>query len=127
VPFRQRCYFVYALAPEGMAARPANDALNEYIGDTSRGVPVFHDHFTGKPHGGFAVFDIRSEEELAMLDAPGPLEGWQISHHPLVFALTALGFEAQTRFTLENYGRTTFDELRAAEQPVPRFWWRESD
>jgi hypothetical protein len=115
---------VYALAPDDLPARAANDALNEYIGDARRGVPVFHDHFTGYPHGGFAVFDVRSEDELAMLDEPGPLEGWRIAHHPLVFALTAVGFEAQSRFTLEAYGKTTLEALRAAEQPDPRFWWR---
>jgi hypothetical protein len=124
LPFRRRCFLVYALAPEGMSARAANEALNEYIGDTRRGIPVFHDHFTGRPHGGFAVFDVRNEDELALLEDPGLLAGWRIAHHPLVFALTALGFEAQSRFTLEAYGKTTFDELRAAEEPDPRFWWR---
>jgi hypothetical protein len=28
---RSRCFLVYALAPEGMAAREANDLLNRYI------------------------------------------------------------------------------------------------
>ena len=124
MPFRGRCFLVYALAPDGVAARAANVALNEYIGDSRRGLVVFHDHFTGRPHGGVAVVDVRSEDEAAMLDDPGPLAGWRLSHHPLVFALTALGFEAQTRFTLEAYGRTTFDELRATEEDDPRFWWR---
>jgi hypothetical protein len=123
--FRGRCHLVYALAPPGLPARAANDALNRYIGDERRGIPVFHDHFTGRPHGGFAVFDVRSADELALLDEPGPLEGWTIAHHPLVFALSALGFAAQGEFTLEAYGRTTFEELRAAEEPDPRFWWRE--
>jgi hypothetical protein len=123
--FRGRCHLAYALAPAGVPARAANEALNEYIGDERRGVPVFHDHFTGKPHGGFAVFAVRSEAELAMLDDPGPLAGWTIAHHPLVFALTELGFAAQTEFTLEAYGKRTFEELRAAEEADPRFWWRE--
>jgi hypothetical protein len=124
VPFRARCHLVYALAPEAMPAAEANDALNEYVDDARRGVPVFHDHFSARPHGGCAVFEVRSEDELALLDDPGPLAGWRIAHHPLAFALTAVGFTAQTEFTLEAYGRTTLAKLRAAEPPDPRFWWR---
>ncbi len=120
-----RCYLVYALAPERTAARSANDALNEYIGDLRRGVPVFHDHFTGRPHGGVAVFYVASAAELRMLDDPGPLAGWTLAVHPLVFALAPLGFVAQTEFTLEAYGEQTLDRLRAAEEPDPRYWWRE--
>ncbi|MFN2470024.1 MAG: hypothetical protein ABR583_03365 [Gaiellaceae bacterium] len=120
-----RCYLVYALAPDGMAARAANDALNEYIADRRRGLPVFHDHFTQRPHGGVAVLYISSADELALLGEPGPLEGWTITTHPLVFALAPLGFLAQTEFTTEQYGGTTFDGLRTAEEDDPRYWWRE--
>jgi hypothetical protein len=42
----------------------------------------------------------------------------------LVFSLTAVGFAAQTAFTLERYRGTTLSELEAAEQPHKRFWWR---
>jgi hypothetical protein len=120
-----RCYLVYALAPDGLAARAANEALNAYIEDRRRGLPVCHDHFTGKPHGGFAVLYIASAEEFALLDDPGPLAGWELTVHPLVFALAPLGFLAQTEFTLGAYGRTSVDELRAREEPDPRYWWRE--
>jgi hypothetical protein len=120
---KDRCYLVYALAPEGVSARKANELLNEYIEGTSRGVPVFHDHFIGR-HGGFAVFHVRDEQELERLDDPGPLEGWELAVHPLTFALSAVGFVAQVDFTLENYGRTSLDELRAAEEPDPRYWWQ---
>ena len=122
-----RCYVVYALAPDGMRARAANDALNAYVEELRRGLAVFHDHFTGKPHGGFAVLYVSNAEELALLDDPGPLEGWSLSVHPLVFALAPLGFLAQTEFTVENYGRTTLEELREAEEADPRYWWREED
>lgn len=122
-----RCYVVYALAPDGMRARAANDALNAYIEDRRRGLPVFHDHFTRKPHGGFAVLYVSNAEELALLDDPGSLDGWDLTVHPLVFALAPLGFLAQTQFTLEAYGKTTLDELRAAEEPDPRYWWRDED
>ena len=119
-----RCYLVYAIAPGHATAADANDLLNEYVDDKRRGVPVFHDHFTGRPHGGFVVLDARTEDELTLLDEPGPLEGWQIAVHPLTFALAASGFLAQARFTLEQYRGTTFEQLEAAEPDDPRFWWR---
>ena len=119
-----RCYLVYARAPGGMAASDANDLLNKYVADERRGLAIFHDHFIGHPHGGFVVFDARKDDELALLDDPGPLEGWTIAVHALTFALTATGFLAQARFTLEQYRGTTFADLEAAEEPDPRFWWR---
>ena len=57
-----RCYLVHALAPEGTSARQANDLLNEYVADRSRGLAVWHDHFIGE-HGGAAVFDVRDDDE----------------------------------------------------------------
>jgi hypothetical protein len=115
---------VYATAPEDVSARAANDALNEYVADGRRGVPIFHDHFTGKPHGGVAVFYQRTTDEAALLDNAGPLEGWEVRIHALTFALAPLGFAAQTEFTLEAYGETSLGELRAAEADDPRYWWR---
>jgi hypothetical protein len=119
-----RCYLVYATVPEGVSARAANDALNEYVADGRRGIPVFHDHFTGKPHGGVAVFYPRTADEVALMDAAGPLEGWGVNIHALTFALTPVGFAAQTEFTLEAYGETSLDDLRDAEADDPRYWWR---
>ncbi len=119
-----RCHLVYAIAPDGMSASEANDALNTYIADPSRGIPVVHDHFTGKPHGGFAVLFPRDENELARLNDHGPLEGWEIHHHPLVFAITPVGLDAQVGFTLQEYGQTTLDALRADEPEDPRYWWQ---
>jgi hypothetical protein len=121
---RSRCFLVYALAPEGMTARSANELLNEYIGEDGRGLIVSHDHFTGRPHGGFAIFEVRNEEEEAKLNDPGLLEHWEIATHALTFSLTALGFVAQADFTLKNYGRTSLAELEAAERPGRRFWWQ---
>jgi len=118
-----RCHLVYALAPEGMAASEANDLLNEYIGEPGRGLIVSHDHFIGR-HGGFAVFEVRTDDEEAKLADPGVLEGWTITTHPLTFSLTAVGFVAQVDFTIENYGGTSLAELEAAEQPEKRFWWQ---
>ena len=69
---RSRCFLVYALAPDGMSARDANELLNEYIGQNGRGQIVSHDHFIGQPHRGFAVFEVRDEDEEANLADPGP-------------------------------------------------------
>jgi hypothetical protein len=124
MPARRRCYLVYALAPEGTSARAANDLVNEYIADGRRGIIVFHDHFTGKPHGGVAVWDVRTDEELALLDDPGQLAGWEVHVHSLTFALTAAGFAAQMEFTLEQYGGMTLAQVTAEEEDDERFWWR---
>jgi rhodanese-related sulfurtransferase len=118
-----RCYLVYALAPQGTTASDAADLLNEYVADRRRGLAVWHDHFL-RAHGGAAVFDIRSDDELEVLEDPGPLADWQIATHPLTFALTAVGFAAQVSFTLEQYRSITLDELAAAEPNDPRYWWK---
>lgn len=120
----ERCFLVYALAPQGMTAREANDRLNEFVADRQRGLSVWHDHFVGT-HGGVVVLDVRSDEEQALLDDPGPLAGWQLSVYPLTFSLSAVGFAAQTSFTLENYRGVSLDDLAAAEPDDPRFWWKE--
>jgi hypothetical protein len=121
---RSRCYLVYALAPDDMSAREANDLLNDYIVEPGRGLIVSHDHFVGRPHGGFAVFEVRSDEEQAKLDDPGSLAGWKLTAHALTFSLTAVGFVAQADFTLKNYGGTSLAALEAEEKPEKRFWWR---
>ncbi|HYZ88800.1 MAG TPA: hypothetical protein VE620_05850 [Myxococcales bacterium] len=118
-----RCVLVYALAPEGTSAREANDRLNEYVAERQRGLAVWHDHFV-RVHGGAVVLDVRSDEEEALLDDPGPLARWQLSVHPLTFSLSAVGFAAQTSFTLERYREVTLGELAATEPADPRFWWQ---
>src|SRR5437762_6016701 len=118
-----RCHFVYTLAPAGLSAREANDLLNEYVADESRGLVVWHDHFVGT-HGGVVVLDVRDEMEEARLADPGPLEGWELSVHPLTFSLSAIGFSAQTSFTLEQYRGVSLEELAAAEPDDPRYWWK---
>jgi hypothetical protein len=52
------------------------------------------------------------------------LEGWEIHCHRLVFALTPVGFDAQIAFTLDRYGHTSLDALRAVEPTDPRYWWQ---
>lgn len=121
---RSRCFLVYAVAPKGMNARDANELLNRYIGEPGRGLIVTHDHFVGAPHGGFAVFEVSSEDEQAKLADPGPLGDWELTTRPLTFSLTAVGFVAQADFTLRNYGGTSLAELEGAEQSRKRFWWQ---
>ena len=120
-----RCHFVYALAPAGVSAREANDLLNDYVADSTRGLAVWHDHFVGE-HGGAVVLDTRDDDEEARLADPGPLDGWQLTVHPLTFSLSAVGFSAQTSLTLEGYREVTLEELAAAEPDDPRYWWRRS-
>jgi hypothetical protein len=120
---KQRCYLVYAVAPDGVTARQANDRFNEYIEDRRRGFVIFHDHFTGKPHGGFAVFDVREGEAFALLEDHGPLTGWDVSTHALTFSLAATGFAAQMKLTAEGYAGRTLKERREEEGEDERFWW----
>ena len=118
-----RCHLVYALAPAGVSAREANDLLNEYVADESRGLAVWHDHFVGE-HGGVVVLDTRDEREETRLADPGPLAGWRVSVHPLTFSLSAVGFSAQTSFTLEQYRNVSLEELAAQEPDDRRYWWK---
>jgi hypothetical protein len=118
-----RCFLVHAIAPSGTTARAANDRLNEYVAERGRGLAVWHDHFVGA-HGGAVVLDVRSDEERALLDDPGPLAGWQVSVHPLTFSLSAVGFAAQTAFTLERYRDVSLAALAASEPDDRRFWWQ---
>jgi hypothetical protein len=120
----RRCYLVYACAPSGTSARAANERLNRYVEERDRGIAVFHDHFTGKPHGGVVVLDVQTEAELARLDEPGPLDGWTVAAHSLTFSLTAVGFAAQADLTLDAYRDTSFEELRGSEPRDRRFWWQ---
>ncbi|HEX6491473.1 MAG TPA: hypothetical protein VF002_08910 [Gaiellaceae bacterium] len=122
---KRRCHLVYALAPEAIGAREANDCLNEYIADRRRGIAVFHDHFTGRPRGGIAVWEIRSEEEHALLLDPGPLEGWELRIHPLMYSLATGGFAALIDLNLARFAGTSLARLAAEEEQDERFWWRQ--
>ena len=121
-----RCHLVYALAPPGTSARQANDLLNEYVADRTRGLAIWHDHFVGE-HGGAVVLEVHDEQEEARLEEPGPLEGWHLRSHPLTFSLTGVGFSAQTSFTLEQYREVSLEQLAATEPDDPRYSWRRSE
>src|SRR2546423_3229682 len=100
-----RCHLVYALAPSGVSAREANDLLNEYVADESRGLAVWHDHFVGA-HGGVVVLDVRDQAEETRLVDPRPPEGWELSVHPLTFSLSAGGVSGPTPLALGAEPRT---------------------
>jgi hypothetical protein len=121
-----RCHLVYALAPPGTSARQANDLLNEYVADRTRGLAIWHDHFVGE-HGGAVVLEVHDEQEEARLEELGPLEGWHLRSHPLTFSLTGVGFSAQTSFTLEQYCEVSLEQLAATEPDDPRYSWRRSE
>jgi hypothetical protein len=55
---------------------------------------------------------------------PAPLDGWEIHRHPLVFARTPVGFDAQLDSTIVEYGGTSVDALRDVEPADPRYWWQ---
>ena len=88
---------------------------------------IFHDHFTGKPHGGITVFDVRDGDAFALLDDPGPLAGWDVDVHALTFSLAASGFAAQMALTAEAYGGRTLEGRRDEEGEDERFWWLRRD
>ena len=113
------CWVLFAHAPEGTTMRAANDAVNALVGDEARGLLLFHDHFADRP-GGVAVFDIETEDQLAALREPGPLEGWRVDLHPLIFARSAVRFLFQIDYTMSAYrgGRrlaALFEEYRATD------------
>jgi hypothetical protein len=120
---KQRCYLVYAIAPDGVTARQANDLFNKYVDEGERGTAIFHDHFTGKPHGGVAVFDVRDSQAYELLGDHRSLDGWSVSVHPLTYSLTAVGFGALVEFCAKTSTGKSLAELAAEEPRDERFWW----
>ena len=106
------CWLAFGHAPEGTKMRAANDALNAYVADEARGLALFHDHFADRP-GGVAVFAVETAAELAALGEPGPLAGWDLHLHPLIFANSALRFPFQIDYTMSAYRGRRFTDLMA--------------
>ena len=109
------CYLVYALAPEGMTRREADNRFNDYVAQAERGVVAHHDHFIDRP-GAFAVFEVKTEAQRQLLADPGPLAGWQVSAHPLVFSPDAAGFFVQGDSTMRRFRRARLDQGPADER-----------
>ena len=90
--------------------RAANDAFNAFVAEGARGLLLFHDHFGDRP-GGIAVFAIEAPEQLAALRKDGPLSGWEVHRHPMIFADGALGFLKQVDFSMIAYRRRRLADL----------------
>jgi hypothetical protein len=98
-----------------MSRKDADNLFNDYVAEVERGVVVHHDHFIDCA-GAFAVFDIKDNAQKAMLAKPGPLAGWQIAFHPLVFAPDGAGFFMQADSTLRHFRGTRLDQGPVAEK-----------
>lgn len=114
---RPRCFLVYALAPDELSPREANRIFNSFIADRRLPLPVFHDHFLGRP-GGIAVFYASTDEEREALTEGELLEGWKVEIRPLIYARSPAGFDEQTRFTLRAYRGLSWDRVRVEDRPT---------
>lgn len=108
----KRCYVLIGYPPKGTSFRKANLALNEFISNPRRGLVLFHDHFMGTP-GGVALFGVEDAEQLGALKERGPLKGWRIKIHPLIFAENPVEFLYQSDFTMTVYRQKRLRELFA--------------
>ena len=116
--FKQpRCVLVYALAPENMGAAEANHHFNDFVGDRSLPLVLFHDHFIGQA-GGVAIFYGANDAERDALANREALDGWQVQMHPLIFARSPAAFDEQTAFTLRAYRGVNWEELQREERPT---------
>lgn len=106
--FKERCYLVYGIAPEGMTAKKANHALNEWIKNEKLGKIIYHEHFSNKPFGGIAIFEVQTPEELEYLfneprNEDSYLYGWKLYYHPLLHGRNTERFLYQVQYTLFSY------------------------
>ncbi len=113
---KPRCFLVYALAPTGLSAAEANRIFNNFIGDQSLPLAIYHDHFIGQP-GGVAIFYVDKPEERNALLNQKLLEGWQVDYQPLIFSYSPSAFDEQTAFTLRAYRGADWDALRKDKRP----------
>ena len=95
---KPRCFLLYALAPSHLSAADANHILNNFIGDPSLPLAIFHDHFIGQP-GGLVIFYVETADERDALLAQKYLAGWQVEIQPLIFSHSPSAFDAQIAFT----------------------------
>ena len=113
---KARCYLVYALAPESVAAKEANRVINEMANDKSLPLALWHDHFIGDA-GGSIIFYVETPEQQEVLFNNKHLTGWQVDYRPLVFSFSPSAFDAQTDFTLKTYRDTDWQTLRETNRP----------
>ncbi|MDP4220877.1 MAG: hypothetical protein Q8896_10600 [Bacteroidota bacterium] len=113
---KPRCFLVYALASEGMLPSDANRVFNDFVGDRSLPLVIFHDHFIGKP-GGVAVFYCATAEEREALYASKHLEGWNVDIRPLIFSYSPAALDEQIEYTLRAYRGEDWSKLREEKRP----------
>lgn len=113
---KPRCFLVYALAPDQMAASDANRVFNAFVADEELPLVLFHDHFIGQP-GGLAIFYAETEQERQALFSQRHLEGWRVEINPLIFAHSPAAFDEQTAFTLRAYRGQDWEKLRRIKRP----------
>ena len=114
---KPRCFLLYALAPEGMPAADANRILNQFIGDGSLPLAIFHDHFIGQP-GGLVIFYVQTSRERDALLTRKHLEGWHVEIQPLIFSYSPSAFDAQVAFTLRAYRGVDWESLQKEQRPA---------
>ena len=113
---KPRCFLLYALAPSHLSAAQANHILNDFIGDSSLPLAIFHDHFIGQP-GGLVIFYVETAEERDALLAQKYLAGWHVEIQPLIFSRSPSAFDAQIAFTLKAYRGIDWEILQKEERP----------
>ena len=116
---RPRCYVLYALAPEGMAMRAANDGINALVGDKTLPLAIFHDHFLDRP-GGLAVFYVQYGTEIEALDdgIARHLDGWLAETRPLIFSHSPAAFDEQIAYTLRTYRDEDWAVVQTLNRPA---------
>jgi len=112
---KPRCFLIYALAPPHLSAREANRVFNEFIADPSLPLPVFHDHFIGRP-GGTAIFFVEGSSQRDALLGASHLSGWDLDIRPLIFSTSPAAFDEQIAFTLRTYRGVHWDTIRGEER-----------
>ena len=113
---KSRCFLVYALAPDGTSAREANRIFNEFIGDRTLPLAIFHDHFIGEK-GGVAIFFVESPEDQERLRTSERLAGWRVEIRPLIFSRSPAAFDEQIAFTLNAYRDNDWELLQRENRP----------
>ena len=113
---KPRCFLVYALAPDGLAAAEANRIFNEFVADRSLPLAIYHDHFIGRP-GGVALFYVEGAQERDALYGQRHLAGWQVDVRPLIFSFSPAAFDEQIAFTLKQYRGADWEELQKEKRP----------
>ncbi len=114
---KPRCVLVYALAPDGTKPAEANRLVNEFVGDRSLPLVLYHDHFLGEL-GGMAVFYVDSAESMQALTNHSHLPGWQIDYRPLIFAYNPAAFDEQITYTMKAYRGEDWEAVQQEKRPA---------